>query len=103
MARDAFFADDDYQPSRTVLAAVLRDLDRLPEELRESTAAMAAQELAKSIDLGPETYRFQASLVRELRETMDSLTAKAPPKVEGDAVDDLNARRAARRSAASAG
>lgn len=103
MARHPFPGSDGPSPADSVLAAVLRDLDRLPEELRESTAAIAAQALAQSIDLGPETYRFQASLVRELRETMDSLAAKAPPKVEGDAVDDLNARRAARRSAASAG
>src|SRR4051812_2105508 len=87
----------------SVWAAVRAELARLPDELRTSASAMAAQELAKSIDLGTETYRFQAALVRELRETMDWLAAKAPPEVEGDAVDDLNARRAARRRAASAG
>lgn len=93
---------DDSPNWDSVFKAVLRDLAKLPEELRTSSAALAAQELARSIDQGPETYRFQAALVRELRETMDSLAAKAPPQIEGDTVDDLNERRAARR-AASAG
>lgn len=87
----------------SVVAAVNRDLAQLPEELRMSATAIAALRLAESIDLGTETYRFQAALVRELRECLTELVAKAPPKVEGDAVDDLNARRAARRASASTG
>jgi hypothetical protein len=86
-----------------VLAAVRRDLARMPADLRESTTAAAAQALATSIDLGTETYRFQASLVSQLVACMNELAAKAPAESEGDAVDDLNARRAARRSANAAG
>lgn len=83
------------------LAAVRRDLDQLPAELRATTAAAAAEGLARSLDLGTETYRFQAALVKELRDCMTALQAMAPPKVEeADPVDDLNARRAARRAAA---
>lgn len=83
------------------LAAVRRDLDLLPEWLRVTSTAAAAEGLARSLDLGVETYRFQAALVRELRECMTELAARAPAKVEeGDPVDDLNARRAARRAAA---
>ena len=87
-----------------VREAVERDLQKLPEDLRESGPAISALALADAIDLGPErTFRVLSTLVGELRETLESLAAKAPPEVEGDAVDDLNARRAARRRAASAG
>lgn len=84
------------------LAAVRRDLDKLPADLRETSTAAAAEGLARSLDLGTETYRFQASLVKELRECMTALAEMAPPEVEeGDPVDDLTARRKARRAAAS--
>lgn len=83
------------------LAAVRRDLDKLPADLRDTATAAAAEGLARSLDLGVETYRFQAALVKELRECMTSLAAMAPPQIEeGDPVDDLNAKRAARRAAA---
>lgn len=81
-----------------VLAAVLRDLERLPHGLRTSTTAAAAQALAKSIDIGPETYRFQSALVGQLVACMNDLDAKAPKEAEGDTVDSLAARRAARRA-----
>lgn len=84
------------------LAAVRRDLDALPDHLRQTTTAASAEGLARSLDLGTETYRFQAALVRELRECMTALAEMAPPEAEeGDPVDDLTARRAARRAAAS--
>lgn len=64
---------------------------------------MAALELAASIDQGPDTYRFQAALVRELRDCMADLqkAAEAAGTVEDD-VDDLASRRAARRAGADA-
>jgi hypothetical protein len=89
--------------SQTVRDAVERQLDELPDDVARSATAAAALALADSIDLGTESYRFQAGLVSQLRECMNELIAKAPAKVEGDRVDDLNARRAARRRAASAG
>ena len=83
------------------LAAVHRDLERFPAELRQTATAAAAEGLARSLDLGTETYRFQAALVRELRECMTALADMAPPEAkEADPVDDLNAKRAARRAAA---
>lgn len=87
----------------TVLQAVLADLAELPERLQTCTTALAAQELAKSIDQGPETYRFQSALVGQLMACMAELRELAPPAEDGDTVDELNAKRAARRQAASAG
>lgn len=84
------------------LAAVRRELSGLPADLQLSATAAAAEGLARSLDLGTDTYRFQAALVAQLRDCMAELAEKAPAKVEGDTVDDLNARRAARRSAAAA-
>lgn len=64
---------------------------------------MAALALAESLDLGTETYRFQAALVRELRDCMAELAKAAESGAEaGDDVDDLAARRAARRAGADA-
>lgn len=87
----------------TVRDAVVAELDRLPKDLATSSTAVAALRLADSIDLGVETYRFQSALVAQLRECMTELRELAPPKVEGDHVDELNDKRAARRRAASAG
>lgn len=83
--------------------AVEAELAGLPDDLATSSTAASALRLADSIDLGTETYRFQSALVAQLRECMTELRALAPPKVEGDHVDELNDKRAARRRAASAG
>jgi hypothetical protein len=92
----------DDEPEGLVEAAVLRDLAHLPLALRETTAAATAIALARELDRG--RLMSTAPVAKELRETMRELAASAiefEPK--GDAVDDLNARRAARRAAASAG
>jgi hypothetical protein len=89
--------------SQSVRDAVERRLDELPDDVARSATAAAALALADSIDLGTEAYRFQSALVGQLRECMAELDAKAPAKDEGDTVDELNRRRAARRSAAAAG
>lgn len=86
-----------------VRQAVEKELEMLPEELATSTTAAAALRLADSIDLGTETYRFQAGLVAQLRECMAELKERAPAKPEGDTVDELTERRATRRAAAAAG
>lgn len=86
-----------------VRAAVEAELAGLPDDLATSSTAASALRLADSIDLGTETYRFQSALVAQLRECMTELRALAPPKVEGDHVDELNDKRAARRRAAAAG
>ena len=81
-----------------VEAAVLRDLDRMPEIVQISAVAAAARALARAIDAGQES---RAQCARELRACMADLRALAPAKPEDDTVDDLASRRAARRAAAS--
>lgn len=78
-------------------------LESLPVTVAGSPTAAAAIELARSIDQGPEAYRFQAALVKELRECCAELRAAADAmgSTEDD-VDDLAARRVARRAAADA-
>ncbi len=82
-----------------VSQSVMASLGRMPDRVAQSPTAMACLELARSIDQGPETYRFQAALVKELRDCMAELEARtdATGTVEDD-VDDLAARRAARRA-----
>jgi hypothetical protein len=82
--------------------ACRRELEQLPEPLRSSAVAMAALELARSIDLGIVSFRFQSGLVKELRDCMDALQAKAPRR-ERDGLDQLAERRASRRGAAASG
>ena len=87
----------------TVRQSVVLALSEMPRAVAHSPAAMAALELATSIDQGPETYRFQAALVKELRDTVSALRREANELGEsGDDVDDLAARRVARRAAAGA-
>ena len=61
-------------------AAVLADLARLPEELRDSTEAAAARALARCIDDGVTV----ATCVRELMATMSALRARAKAMEQAD-------------------
>lgn len=90
---------DPIEERRTVVEAVREDLADLPERLQRGALAAAALELARTIDQGLN----QATCTKELRAVLADLKAQAPPRVEGDTVDDLNARRAARRRSAAAG
>jgi len=79
-----------------VTAAVKRDLEairRRDPELAESALAASALALAREMD--------SKTLVRakELRETLDRLRQLAPPEQKEDGVDELNDRRAKRRTA----
>lgn len=80
-----------------LIEAVTRDLEGYPEDIRGSSTALAALALANAIDY-PKAAMAMAPMVKELRECMAELAEKAPPKVEGDAVDDLTSRRNARRA-----
>jgi hypothetical protein len=92
-----------------VLAAVNRDLRKLPEALQDNALCVVAQTLAREIDAGdmasaPRLTRVLAEL-RKLAEPPKpraGVPAVEEPVEEADVVDDLTAKRAARRSAASA-
>src|SRR5215207_288408 len=78
--------------------AVRRDVARLPISLQETTPAATAIALARELDRG--WLLSTAPVAKELRETMRALAAAAGQlDIKRDAVDDLNARRAARRRA----
>ena len=90
--------DDPVEERRTVVDAVKTDLAELPERLQRGALAAAALELARTIDQGLN----QAGSTKELRAVMAELRAQAPMQPKGDAVDELNRRRAARRRRAAA-
>jgi hypothetical protein len=104
----------------TVVAAVERDLEQLGEQLAGSALAATALALARELDdvvaeekceacghvqpwtTGHNSATSKSMCARALTEIMERLAELAPPKTEGDQVDDLSARRAGRlaRSAA---
>lgn len=93
------------------MAAVRRDLEQLPEELRLCTEAVSAVALAMSVDAG----EMVATCTRELRTTMAALRARAvelrmteaplpaPSEVKESPVADLTSRIRAARRGSSAG
>lgn len=93
-----------------MVAALRRDLRKLPEELRDCTEAAAALELARSIDQGLQVAvasRQLAALLVSLRSRGQALTAVRPSapadaqsdEPKGAGIGDLTARIAARRDA----
>lgn len=78
---------------------IRKDLRRIPLEHRSGGLALAALVLARSIDSEADTKEL-AGLARELRAHLTELAKFEAPGVKGGKVDDLNARRQARRAAA---
>lgn len=76
-------------------AAELQDLGLDPAR---SAAAAAALRLATELDSAIDP-KEAAAAARELRQAMAVVRGLATPQEEGDAVDDLTARRDARRQA----
>lgn len=85
----------------TVSAAVLRDLEGLPEGVVNSTDAAIALALASKLDRGGEIS--VAPVAKELATVMDRLRSAGQDRSAGDGVDDLAAARAARRAASATG
>ena len=93
------------------LAAVRRDLGRLPEELRDGTEAACAVQLAKAVDAGEfvvASSKQLAALMTSLRSRAKTMAAVAPPapsslSAKESPVADLTSRIAAARRGASAG
>lgn len=69
------------------------------EALAGSTLAAASLELARQLD-GNNSATSKAACAKALAENMDRLHEAAPPEEESDFVDELKAKREARRAAA---
>ena len=77
---------------------ILTEINALRAEATAPGLAALAYELAKTFD-ETEAPTSRAVVARELAAVMKTLRAQAPVGEEGDAVDDLATRRAARRGA----
>lgn len=81
-----------------VASAVRAELARLGLDPADSGLAAAALALADALDAA-ELARDVAGLGRELRAVLADIHRAVPERQEGDALDDLAARRAERRGA----
>ena len=87
-----------------VAEAVLRDfraMFELAPELASSGLAAAALSLARSVD-DPDSTTSKAACARAMTEALKELRSLLPDKPEGDGLDDLAAKRAARLAGQSA-
>jgi hypothetical protein len=69
---------------KAVERAARAELRGLPADIRDSTLAKSAMDLARRLDAGP-ADREATMLARELRQTMNDLHGRAPK----DATDDV--------------
>jgi hypothetical protein len=93
---------EDCSPSRAqeprrseLLAAVERDIERAPLELRRGGLAELIRECARAM-----TERPSALMAKELRECLADLAEATPVEKTKDALDELADRRAAARTTA---
>jgi hypothetical protein len=89
--------------AETVTAAVRHDLALLrvrAAELADSALAASALVLAEQLDAPKTSATSKSMCAKALREAMDRLFELAPPRKEEDGIDQLSARRAARRGRA---
>lgn len=82
----------------SVAGAVAKDLEAMGAKAAESTLAATAIALAAELD-GANSATSKSMCAKALLEVMRELRVLAPPKQEADKLDDLTARREARRSA----
>ena len=81
----------------TLVGAVAEDLARMDALKRSPALARLALTLAEAIDRRP-----SALMAKELRDTLTRLAEVVPVKREEGPLDDLRARRAARRAGGAA-
>jgi hypothetical protein len=82
--------------------ADLRDLAKRDKQLAKSGLAASALALAGEMDDPGNSATSKAMCARALAETFDRLRALAPAAQEKDRIDELSARRSARRRRAPA-
>lgn len=73
--------------------AVLRDLARLPEDMRGGGVARVALLCGQVLDMGGLAPRDAAGFARELRLALAQLREMAPGEVKGDITDEVRAQR----------
>lgn len=78
--------------------ATKRDLEKLPEELAESSLGASALALARELDSGS-SATSKSMCAKAHLEIMDRLRELAPPEETRDELDEISARRAARIAA----
>ena len=86
-----------------VLDAVERDLEaieKLDPELARSGLAASALAVARELDDRSNSATSRSMCAKALIDTLDRLRELAPEPEEGDQLDDLRAKRAARAAAA---
>jgi hypothetical protein len=81
----------------TTVAGVESDLKALPSHLARSGLAATALSLARQLDLDETSATAKAACARSLVQVQRELRALAPPRKEVDELDELTARREARR------
>jgi hypothetical protein len=82
------------------LEAMERDLERIRRvapELADSVLAASAKAMARELD-DPNSATSKSMCARALLDTMDRLRELTPVEERSDALDDLTARRTARRT-----
>lgn len=94
----------DGSADRSVTAGVQRDLEALAKSapaLATSGLALSALALAGEIDSPHNSATSKSMCARVLLDTLDHLRELAPEGQEADELDELSARRTARRQSAS--
>lgn len=79
--------------NQSVEDAVLSDLARLPEDMRQGGVAAAALFCARSLDEGGLSPRDAAGFVGQMRLALAQLREMAPGEVKGDTTDEVRAMR----------
>ena len=87
----------EYEPGEAE-AAVLRDLDTLPENMRKGGIAMTAVLCARAVDEGGLAPRDAQGFLREIRLALVQLSDMAPGDRKGDVTDEVRAARERRMS-----
>lgn len=94
------------RPDRhSVVASVERDLAEIAKRdqaLADSALAASVRALAREIDDPDNSATSKSMCARALLDTLDRLRELVPDEGEADGVDDLTARRDARRSGSTA-
>jgi hypothetical protein len=86
-----------------VRKAFERELVALPADLRDSALAATALVLAAELDKPKNSATSKSMCARVLADVLEQLRELMPPVEEGDSLDDLAARRRARRAVGGSG